>query len=205
MFPQTIGPATWAEIQRTEQFVRGRTDARAIPRQSAEFLHTLILAAGCRSGIEVGTGYGYSALWIGSALARQAGALLSIERDQLKVARARETFARAELDQTIRVLHGRATDVLKDLSGPFDFVFLDADKASTPACFEALWPRRGHNAVIVTDNIVSHADELGEFVAHLRRHPNLCSMLVDIGSGLELSIKIQPARTASIDGADWVI
>ena len=95
MLPQTIGPATWAEIQRTEQFVRGRTDARAIPRQSAEFLHTLIPAAGCRSGIEVGTGYGYSALWIGSALGAAGRLLLSIERDEPKVAPHRETFARA--------------------------------------------------------------------------------------------------------------
>ena len=71
-------------------------------------------------------------------------------------------------------------------------MFLDADKASTPACFEALWPRLGHNAVIVTDNIVSHADELGEFVAHLRRHPNLCSMLVDIGSGWNCPSKSNP-------------
>jgi predicted O-methyltransferase YrrM len=190
MFPQTISPAAWAEIQRVEQFVRGRADAYAIPRVSAEFVHTLILAARCRTGIELGTSYGYSGLWIGSALAHHGGTLLTIDRDARKLARARQTFAHAGLDQTIRALHGPAATLLETVGGPFDFAFLDADKANTLAYFEALWPRLDQNAVIVTDNIISHADELRDFAAHVRRHPGLCSALVDIGSGLELSVRI---------------
>jgi predicted O-methyltransferase YrrM len=202
MFPQTIGAAAWTEIQRVEQFVRGRADAYAIPRVSAEFLHTLILATGRRSGIELGTSYGYSGLWIGSALARHDGALLTIDRDALKVAQARQTFARAGLDQTISILHGPAASVLKKVHGPFDFVFLDADKANTVAYFEALWPQLAQNALIVTDNIVSHADELRDFATLVRRHPGLCSTLVDIGSGLEMSVRIDNAARRPNASAD---
>jgi caffeoyl-CoA O-methyltransferase len=206
MYPQTISAAAWAEIQSTEQFVRGRADAYAIPRVSGEFLHTLVLAAGCRRGIELGTSYGYSGLWIGAALARQAGTLLTIERDPLKVARAREAFARAELAQTIQVEEGAAASVLERAAGPFDFAFLDVDKENTLRYFEVLWPQLARSAVIVTDNIISHANELRDFVACLRRHPHVCSTLVDIGSGLELSVKIDAtASSPTIDGADWVI
>ncbi len=86
--------------------------------------------------------------------------------------------------------------------------------ALTPSSYNHLFRRYeygdmtelDHVRQIVTDNIVTHAAEMRAFVAHVRQHPRLCSMLVNIGSGLELSVKIEPeAPTATIDGADWVI
>ena len=208
MFAQTIARAAWHEIERIGQIAAERDDAWAVPRVSAEFLHSLVLAGGFRRGLEIGTSYGFSGLWLGAALQRNGGALFTIDNDAAKVAFAREAFGRAGLADTVHAVLGAAEEVLPETDGPFDFVFLDAEKKSTRRYFDLIWPLLAHRATIVTDNVTSHAEELAEFVAYLRQHPQLCSTLVPLGSGLQLTIKLDaygaPA-TATLDGADWVI
>lgn len=202
----SLSEAVRAEIERTAAFVDTRDDALNIPRSSAEFLHALVVAGGWRRGVEVGTSYGFSGLWIGAAFFHNGGELITIDRQAHKTGHARDVFRRAGLEHTIRSRSGNAADVLTELEGPFDFVFLDADKENTLGYFETLWPKLAHHAVIVTDNATSHANELADFLARVREHDQLVSTLVPIGSGLELSVKVDPAATtASIDGADWVI
>ncbi len=194
------------EIERTEQLVRAREDSLAVPRETAEFLHALVLAGGFRRGLEIGTSYGYSGLWLAAALARHGGVLVTIERDPAKATHARQVFARAGLADVVTLRQADALEVLRQLAGPFDFVFVDADKPTAIRYFELFWPHLAQHATIVTDNIVSHAEPLRAYVAHLRGHPQLFSTAVGIGSGLELSVKFPAAsRVASIDGADWVI
>lgn len=206
MFEQTIQDATRAEILRVEHFVAQRDDALAVPRVAAEFLHTLVLAGGYRRGLEIGTSYGYSGLWIAAALQHNGGALTTIDHDADKVPFARDAFQRAGLADTVDVVQGAAGAVLDDIHGPFDIVFIDADKESSRRYFDRVWSKMAQRATIVTDNATSHADDLADYLQYLRNHPRLCSTLLPIGSGMEVSVKLEPyATTASIDGADWVI
>jgi len=206
MFTQTISPVTQKQIERIVRLVARRDDAWAIPCISAEFLHSLVLAGGYRRGLEVGMSYGYSGLWIAAALQHNGGTLTTLEHNAAKVAAGRETFAQAALADTVIIVAGDAAETLADLSGPFDFVFLDADKENTRRYFDLIWPKLAHRATIVTDNVTSHANELKDFVKHLRNHPHLVSTLLPIGSGLEITVKLDPYRpTVTPDGADWVI
>ncbi len=206
MFTQTIQPPARQQIERIARLVARRDDAWAIPRISAEILHSLVLAGGYRRGLEVGTSYGYSGLWIATALQHNGGTLTTLEQNPAKVAAARATFARAALGDTVTVVAGSAAQTLAAVSGPFDFVFLDADKENTRHYFDLVWPKLAHRATLVTDNVTSHAAELKSFVTYLRRHPRLVSMLLPVGSGLEITVKLDPYHpTVTPDGADWVI
>lgn len=206
MFEQTIRPAALKQIERVEALVQSRDDALAIPRVAAEFIHAVILSSASRRGLEVGTSYGYSGLWIGTALLHNGGVLTTIDHNPDKVIAARETFSQAGVAEAIECIEGDAADALAEIDGPFDFVFLDADKKPTRNYFDLIWPKLAHRATIITDNVTSHEDELSEFVAFLRQHPQLCSTLIPVGSGLELTVKLDPyATSTSLDGADWVI
>jgi predicted O-methyltransferase YrrM len=149
-----------------------------------------VLAGGFQRGLELGTSYGYSGLWLGSAFAHNGGALTTLDHSPAKTDLAQAAFAATGLGATINVLVGDAADSIARLTGPFDFAFLDPDKENLPRYFELLWPRLGPRATLVTDNVLSHPAQVGPFAEMLRRHPQLCSTLVGIGSGLELTVKL---------------
>ncbi len=206
MFEQTISATAHSELRRVEKLIAQRDDALAIPRISAEFLHTFVLTGGYRRGLELGTSYGYSGLWIGTALAQNGGVLTTIDHNAAKVESARETFRRAGLAAVVSSVEGEVAAVVPGLDGPFDFVFVDADKENCRQYYDLLWPKLAHRATIVTDNVTSHAEQMADYVTFLRNHPRLCSMLLPIGSGLEITVKLEPyLSTATVDGADWVI
>jgi predicted O-methyltransferase YrrM len=206
MSEQTLTPAARQQIQRVEQHIANHDDALAVPRVTAEFLHALVLAGGFRRGLEIGTSYGWSGLWIGSALQHNGGSLVTLDQSAKKVQFARDVFEHADLAATIETRQGVAAELIENVDGPLDFVFIDADKENCVRYFGLIWPKLAHRATLVTDNVTSHADQLADFVSHVRNHPQVRSMLVPIGSGLELSVRLEPlATTASVDGADWVI
>ena len=178
----------------------------AVPHDVGEFLHLLVLAGGYRRGLEIGAGQGYSGLWIGSALAHNGGVFTTIDNDPDQVVAARTVFQRAGLDPSIEVVCATAENALQEIHGPFDFVFIDADMESVQRYFDLLWPKLAQRATIVTDHVLSNAAQLSGFAQHLRRHPSLCSALVRIGAGLEVSLKLASGwSTTTLDGADWII
>jgi caffeoyl-CoA O-methyltransferase len=112
----------------------------SVPRQDAEFLHFLVKATHAASVLEVGTSHGYSALWIGLALEETGGQLTTIEIDPARHALARSHVAGAGLSPRVRLLLGDAHREVDRLSGPFDFVLLDADKEGQVDYFQKLYP-----------------------------------------------------------------
>lgn len=173
-----------------ERFIDTVDDAMALPRDAAEFAHTLILSTGASRGLEIGTSYGYSGLWIASALAAHGGSLVSIDCDVRKTDAARKTFDRAGLTDHVQLLTGQAADILASLDGPFDFVLNDADKENCIRYLELISGRLCDRAVVLTDNTISHADELAAMVEWIRRREDFHSTGVPIGNGMELSVKL---------------
>ena len=122
-----------------------------------KLLQLLATMQGARKILEIGTLGGYSTIWLARALPA-GGRLVTLEAESLHAKTARKNIARAGLEKIVEVRLGPALDSLKQLvsekRGPFDFIFIDADKESYPDYF--IWSlklsRRG--TCIIADNVV---------------------------------------------------
>ena len=127
-----------------------------------KFLHLLVKLTGARRVLEIGTLGGYSTIWMASALL-PGGKLISLEFQLPHAQVARENIAKAGLDDLAEVRVGAALDLLPDLEGaePFDFVFIDADKANNWPYVEWALKLTRPGAAILVDNVVRGGAVLG--------------------------------------------
>ncbi len=132
--------------------------AISVSPPQGKFLHLLARVQGARNILEIGTLGGYSAIWLARALPPGAGRLVTLEVEPKHAEVARANLARAGFAHVAQVRLGRAVDSLAELeregAGPFDFVFIDADKPSNPDYFAWALKLTRRGAVIVVDNVV---------------------------------------------------
>jgi len=117
------------------------------------FLKMLAAVSGARRVLEIGTYTGYSALSMAEALPAD-GQLITCELDERHADLARANIARAGYADRIEVRVGPALDTLAGLEGPFDLVFIDADKTSYLAYYEAVLPLLAERGLICVDNVL---------------------------------------------------
>ena len=108
--------------------------------ETAQLLSIFVCSSRRTRLLEIGTSNGYSTLWLAWALAKSGGRLVSIDREQQKQALADENLRRAGLRETVELRHGDASEIVADLTGPFDCVFFDADRYSAPEQLSLLLP-----------------------------------------------------------------
>jgi predicted O-methyltransferase YrrM len=161
-----------------------------ITPDTGRLLWILIRATGATRILEVGTSNAFSTIWLADAARESGGRVTTLELNPDKVRRARENLARAGLADLVEIVEGPAADTLGRLPGPFDLVFLDADRGSYLAYLELVVPKLVPRGVLVADNVVSHASELGDYLARVKSHPALFSVTVPIGNGEEISVKL---------------
>jgi predicted O-methyltransferase YrrM len=128
----------------------------AVTPPQGKLLHLLARASGARRILEIGTLGAYSTIWLARALP-PGGRLITLEIDPHHAEVARRNLERAKLGDRVEVRIGRAADLLDAMRGsvePFDFVFVDADKASSDVYFKAVLPLSHPGTVIIVDNVV---------------------------------------------------
>lgn len=118
-----------------------------------KFLHLLARIHGARTILEVGTLGGYSTIWLARALPPD-GRLVTLEVDPTHAETARGNLARAGLADVAEVVTGPALETLPTLTGPYDLVFIDADKRNNPDYVRAALRLTRPGSVIVVDNVV---------------------------------------------------
>ncbi len=147
-------PALDAALQATAD--AGMPPINVTPNQG-RLLYILALAQGARAILEIGTLGGYSTIWLARAMPA-GGRLITLEADSRHAAVARANIARAGLADTVEVRLGQALDTLPQLAaagyGPFDLVFIDADKPNTAAYFAWALKLTRRGSLIITDNVV---------------------------------------------------
>lgn len=130
----------------------GLPDIDVSPPQG-KLLHLLARMGGARRVLEVGTLGGYSTIWLARAVG-EGGQVTTLELDPHHAEIARANLAAAGLTARVEVIVGPAAETLPSLEGPFDFVFIDADKQGNVAYLrEALRLSRPGTAIVV-DNVI---------------------------------------------------
>jgi len=176
----------------SEQEVAQRLDEFLLPvgRATATFMNLLIKEAEARHILEVGSSYGYSTTWLAEAARAVDGKVVSLELRAAKVEYARAQLARARLESRVEFKVGDALESLAQLRGPFDFVLIDLWKDLYVPVFEQLYPKLAPGAIIVADNML-HPEtarvHARAYQARVRAAPEMSSVLLAIGNGIEVS------------------
>ena len=182
-----------AVMDEVEAFQRGRSDAWSIPREEAMLLHTVALAAGCRSIVEVGTSYGFSGLFLAAAARASGGRLHTFEIDPRKRKYASAHFEKAGLADAVTLHAGDALELLPALEPGVDFAFLDATKFETLRYWQALEPKLAPRCIVTADNTHTHPKDLKAFLSILRGRADFTCCDVDVGHGVEVAVRVPPA------------
>lgn len=190
------------------QRVRQRTIEEGVPQisvapEEGRLLQILIRLAGAKRVVEIGTLMGYSGTFIARALPDD-GKLISLEMDEARAAMARELFDQGGLADRVEIRVGAALDSLRQLSseGPFDAVFIDANKDGYPAYLDwavdhvrvgglilahnALWSGR----VVHPEGADANLQGLLNFNQRIADDSRLLGVIIPMGDGLAAAVRI---------------
>lgn len=157
--------------------------------ETAEAVTLLLRIARVRHLLEIGTGNGYSTIWIASAIAPYGGRITSIEKDPRKHDLAQENLDRAGLSPFVELLLGDATEIVASLSRPFDCVFFDADRISAPQQLDLLLPKLLSPALLLADNALSHPDQIAAYLKRIEQLDHTIHVILKVGKGLSVAYR----------------
>jgi predicted O-methyltransferase YrrM len=168
------------------------TDLLAVSEEDGRFLRVMVASRGARHALEIGSASGYSAIWIGLGLRETGGRLTTIEFDAGRAKKAVENVRRAGLADIVTVISGDAFKEIPKLSGPFDFVFLDAWKKDYKRFFDLVMPRVEPAGLFLAHNVVNKQSEMRDFLAAIKDDPALFTTIVTpSGEGMSVSYKLK--------------
>ncbi|PCI23222.1 MAG: methyltransferase [Piscirickettsiaceae bacterium] len=158
--------------------------------KSGQLMHLLIQQAQSKVVVEVGASYGYSTIWFADAVSQHGGKVISLELDAKKQEYAANMLEKAGLLEFVEFKNGDALASLADIQEPIDFVLLDLWKRFYIPCFDLIYPKLADGAMIAADNMrypESVRETADNYRAHVKIHDKMDSVLLSVGSGIELS------------------
>ncbi len=156
---------------------------------SAQLLSILVRASGVTRALEIGTSNAYSTIWLAWSLAPAGGRIISIDRNPDKHALARDNLRRAHLLDRVELRTGDATEIAGELAGPFDLVFLDADRRKFPEQIQILLPKLASKALVIADNVLSHPEEIADYLKLISNLADFQHTTVPVGKGLSIAFR----------------
>jgi len=164
---------------------------RQVARSTGQFLFALVAPQTDCEVLEIGGSRGYSTIWLAAGVRYFGGRVLSLEHDPAKCEAWRRNITEAGLEETAELLEGDALETLPAIDDVFDLVFLDAEKEQYEELFELARPKLEPGALVVADNVLSHADPLAAYSAARQADPTLESVTVPLDRGLEISVVLR--------------
>jgi caffeoyl-CoA O-methyltransferase len=164
---------------------------RQVARTTGKFLFSLVAPQTDCEVLEIGGSRGYSTIWLATGVRYLGGRVLSLENDPAKIDEWRRNVAEAGLEEWAQLVPGDAFETLPAIDDVFDLVFLDAEKEQYEDLFRLARAKLEPAAVVVADNVLSHADPLAEYSRARQSDPTLESVTVPLDRGLELSVVLR--------------
>ena len=176
-----------------------------IRKESRNLLKVLLKIKKPGRVLEVGTAIGFSAILMGECLPDDSH-ITTIEKYEKRIPVARENFKRAGMEEKITLIEGDASEVLKELSGPFDFIFMDAAKGQYIHFFPEVMRLLRSGGILVSDNVLQDGDvvesryavvrrnrtihsRMREYLWTLKHMDGLETIVLPIGDGMTVSVK----------------
>jgi predicted O-methyltransferase YrrM len=179
------------DAREREEGVARELRARQVARTTGQFLFSLVAPQTDCEVLEVGGSRGYSTIWLAAGVRYLGGRVLSLEHDQAKVDAWRRNIAEAGLEDWAELVPGNAFETLPAIDDVFDVLFLDAEKEQYEELFQLARTKLEPAALIVADNVLSHADPLADYSRARQTDPTLESVTVPLDRGLELSVVLR--------------
>jgi predicted O-methyltransferase YrrM len=180
--------------QRVRRFLesrRGTWRGWNVPWQDGQLLHDLVVKERFTRALEIGTSTGHSAVWIAWGLSKTGGKLVTIEIDPARHAEAVENFEAAGVTPFVDARLADAHQLVKQLPGPFDFVFSDADKDWYTQYFKDVEPKLAVGACFTAHN-VRGGGAAAEFLEYVKKLPNYRTTVEGSREGVSISCKLRP-------------
>jgi predicted O-methyltransferase YrrM len=157
---------------------------------TGQLMNILVKEAKSRTILEIGTSHGYSTVWLAEAARATGGKVITLDVHAGKQEYARNALGKAGLASFVEFKLGDARESIASLKDPIDFVLLDLWKDLYIPCFNLFYPKLNAGAIIVADNMVFpefSRHDAEEYRKHVRAKPDIQSVLLPVGSGIELS------------------
>jgi predicted O-methyltransferase YrrM len=163
-----------------------------VPANDGKLLYDLIIKNKYTKALEIGTSTGHSAIWIAWALSKTGGKLITIDIDESRFKEALKNFKESGLSDYIDARLADAHDLVKELSGPFDFVFSDADKEWYKQYFMDVSPKLRVGGCFTAHNVSGRRAGYGgikEFTEYVLNLKNFETTFNNSGAGVSISYK----------------
>jgi predicted O-methyltransferase YrrM len=175
---------------------RGRWYNSNVPYEDGKVLFNLILKNNYTRALEIGTSTGHSAIWMAWALSKTGGKLITIEIDERRYRTALKNFKKAGVEGLIDARLADAHHLVKELEGPFDFVFSDADKEWYTQYFKDVDSKLVAGGCFTAHNVRDGFGGIKEFLAYIRSLPNY-QTTIDHSSSSGISISYKKSSATS--------
>ena len=195
-------------LEELEQYAK-KTDVPIIRPQVQNLLKLLLAMKEPKTILEVGTAIGFSALLMSECGPRGCH-ITTIEKYEVRIPIARENFKKAGKEKEITLIEGDATQILKELTGPYGMIFMDAAKGQYIHFLPDILRLLPTGGILVSDNVLQDGDVLQsryavtrrdrtihsrmrEYLYELKHHEGLQTDILPIGDGVTVSVKKEQA------------
>jgi predicted O-methyltransferase YrrM len=143
-----------------------------VPYEDGKVLHDLVVRKGFKRGLEIGTSTGHSGIWIAWAMSKTGGRLTTIEIDEGRYRQAVANFEKSGVAPFVDARLADAHALVKELPGPFDFVFSDADKEWYTQYFKDLEAKMAPGGCFTAHNVLDPFAGIQAFLDYVRSRPD---------------------------------